>query len=454
MIRLKYSAIFYVCCLLLVFIASLQLFLVVFHDVQQFARTDNVHVERRAPRISLHDVKDPIVLWWTPFTGDMGSVKRCGNKRCFFTQDRRFKNHPLTKAYVFYGSQFDKFDLPLPRNWKKYSWALFHEESPKNIPAFSHAKALSIFNITATFSRHSHFPLTFQYLKDLDVLTGTKFYLPVELKDVLLDNLAPVVYVHSDCSTPLERDTYVAELMKYIKVDSYGACLQNKKLPEYLTEPMQGMDSEDFYHILAQYKFTITFENAVCEDYVTEKLWRTLTVGSVPVYMGSPSVMDWLPNNNSAILVENFSSPKELADYLKEVNRDPKKYEEFLQHKIGPTEKRITNKKLKEAMEQRVWGIDGDFEKINMIDAFECFICKNMDKEPPLPPVDIHHYYCPRPVSPLTKQENRSNFWLEQWYSGRCEAEILRNYIDNDVTDFTRDEFDDKMDKMFFDKTC
>jgi hypothetical protein len=41
---------------------------------------------------------------------------------------------------------------------------------------------------------------------------------------------------------------------------------------------------------VARYKFTLSFENAVCNDYITEKLWRPLTVGSVPIYMGSPSV--------------------------------------------------------------------------------------------------------------------------------------------------------------------
>ena len=28
----------------------------------------------------------------------------------------------------------------------------------------------------------------------------------------------------------------------------------------------------------------------MCNDYVTEKLWRTLIVGSVPVYFGAPNV--------------------------------------------------------------------------------------------------------------------------------------------------------------------
>lgn len=41
---------------------------------------------------------------------------------------------------------------------------------------------------------------------------------------------------------------------------------------------------------VSQYKFVIAIENAKCEDYITEKLWRPLIVGSVPIYLGSPSV--------------------------------------------------------------------------------------------------------------------------------------------------------------------
>ena len=57
-----------------------------------------------------------------------------------------------------------------------------------------------------------------------------------------------------------------------------------------LRDPLDGMFHEDFYKVLAQYKFTITFENAVCNDYVTEKFWRPFKVGSVPIVFGSPKI--------------------------------------------------------------------------------------------------------------------------------------------------------------------
>jgi hypothetical protein len=41
-----------------------------------------------------------------------------------------------------------------------------------------------------------------------------------------------------------------------------------------------------FLELLAKYKFVIAIENAICDDYITEKLWRALQLGSVPLYLG------------------------------------------------------------------------------------------------------------------------------------------------------------------------
>ena len=60
-------------------------------------------------------------------------------------------------------------------------------------------------------------------------------------------------------------------------------------MPSNLRNPTQMKDS-DFLHILAKYKFVLAIENAVCPDYITEKLWKVLQVGAVPVYYGAPNV--------------------------------------------------------------------------------------------------------------------------------------------------------------------
>ena len=132
---------------------------------------------------------------------------------------------------MFYGSNMNLKDLPVPRK-PDHEWALLHEESPKNNFALSHPELLELFNHTSTFRRESDFPLTLQYLESLDWLMSTKYLVPTAEKTSLQSELAPLVYVQSDCGTPSDRDSLVQLLMKEMKVDSYGTCVHNKDLPD------------------------------------------------------------------------------------------------------------------------------------------------------------------------------------------------------------------------------
>ncbi len=176
----------------------------------------------------------PIVIWWTPFTLDLGSHKQCGDKRrkCFFTNVRKYRDHKQAKAFLYYGSDFYLHDLPLPR-LPHEEWALMHEESPKNNFLFSFEDIMKMFNHTATFKRESDLPLVTQYLTNIEDIESKKYYKTVKHKNKMIKefNYAPVAYVQSDCYTPSNRDLYVKNLMQYIKVDSYGTCLHNKDLP-------------------------------------------------------------------------------------------------------------------------------------------------------------------------------------------------------------------------------
>lgn len=270
------------------------------------------------------------------------------------------------------GTDFNIDGLPLPRK-DHHDWALFHEESPKNNYKLFQRPAITLFNHTATFKRHSHLPLTTQYLESIEALKSLRHTISLQEKNSLRKKLAPLVYVQSDCDPPSDRDSYVKELMAYIEVDSYGACLHNRELPEHLQNPA-SMDSESFHKILAQYKFALAFENAVCEDYITEKLWRPLMLGVVPVYYGSPSIADWLPSNKSAVLVTGFAHPKDLARYIKALDSDDREYEAYLAWK---TKDGISNQHLLVAIKDRTWGVQ-DIMKDNYIDAFECMVCNKV----------------------------------------------------------------------------
>jgi alpha-1,3-fucosyltransferase 10 len=178
----------------------------------------------------------PVIIWWTPFTMNMGSYRTCsGGHKCFFTNVRRYREayRSRNKALLFYGPNFQLHDLPMPR-LKNEHWGLLHDESPSSNYLFSFDEIIRMFNHTSTFRRHSDLNLLTQHLSSVDDLESTMYLISTSEKNRLQveKQLAPVAYVQSDCATPSDRDTYVKALMKYIGVDSYGSCLHNKDLPQ------------------------------------------------------------------------------------------------------------------------------------------------------------------------------------------------------------------------------
>ncbi len=42
------------------------------------------------------------------------------------------------------------------------------------------------------------------------------------------EKLSPVIYLQSSCDNPTQRDAFVTNLSRFIDIDSYGTCLNNK----------------------------------------------------------------------------------------------------------------------------------------------------------------------------------------------------------------------------------
>lgn len=163
---------------------------------------------------------NPTLVWWTPFIGNYSATKDCQDVSCFITENKDATNERegASTAVLFYGSDFRTENIPANRRGKQI-WALLHEESPKNNPILCHQDNLEMFNFSSTFSRHSDEPLTLQYLKSLEEITSLNEFVYTKEKNSEIDQgLAPLLYIQSDCDTPSQRDTFVEELSKYIKV--------------------------------------------------------------------------------------------------------------------------------------------------------------------------------------------------------------------------------------------
>lgn len=98
----------------------------------------------------------------------------------------------------------------------------------------------------------------------------------------------------------------------------------------------RGRTQRCFNLLSSGYKFYLSFENSNCKDYITEKFFDNgLQNNVIPIVMGARK-QDYLATAppNSFIHVDDFSSPKELAQYLHLLAQNETMYLSYFQWKI------------------------------------------------------------------------------------------------------------------------
>ncbi|XP_066914277.1 alpha-(1,3)-fucosyltransferase 11-like [Clytia hemisphaerica] len=424
-------------------------------NISRFLGNINNYPTLNDPRYVIQNGRHPTIIWWTNSFyphDEKDTILQCPRGPCHVTSNREYYWSNTTRAFVFYGTSFRANDLPLPR-LPHHEWALIHEESPKNNWILSDPLGISVFNHTATFRRESDYPLTTHFIRDVDEWFDEEYYVTTADKNRFQkkEGLGIAVYVQRDCEPPSDRDAYVRELMKHIKIDSYGPCVNNKKMPREINGFVK-LSSEKYYHFLAKYKFQIAFENCRCKDYMTEKVFRPLCIGSVPVYLGSKEARDLMPSNKSIIMVDDFESPKDLADFLIAVNANDTLYEEYLQHRKTKT---ITNPKLLNILKNQPWKLLHKNYKTNfghyMFSGYTCYVCdqlhlrnqnlkqhlKDRNKHPIMPPhvADQSHLGCSLPVRTI-QRPNEDHYYKQTVYNyGNEEAKALVQMLQANETD-------------------
>jgi Glycosyltransferase family 10 (fucosyltransferase) C-term/Fucosyltransferase, N-terminal len=125
----------------------------------------------------------------------------------------------------------------------------------------------------------------------------------------------PAVMFQSAAYDASGRTAFAFELMKCLRVDSYGSVLRNRSL-------VADAGRATKLATIARYRFCLAFENSIAVDYVTEKIFDPLLAGSIPIYRGAANVADFVPEN-SYIDAGAFGSPKALAAYIYHLAQNP-----------------------------------------------------------------------------------------------------------------------------------
>lgn len=132
-------------------------------------------------------------------------------------------------------------------------WILQTQESPLTAPFRADEHRMEPFTYLASYHLKSSFLFSYYSPAIMDIANRP---LPSNFMDTKTTK-APIVWIARNCQASSGRQHYVAELMKYIKVDSYSTCLNNQEFPDDKTR----MD------LMSEYKFYLAIENANCDDY-------------------------------------------------------------------------------------------------------------------------------------------------------------------------------------------
>ena len=284
---------------------------------------NKVKIIQSAPSINCSSSQFFRIFYWTKYTSSKSTnnwfglgtspFEKCEYKNCLTTND--LADYNSSDAVLFY--IFRARSLPSYKfSWQK--WILRTDESPANSKTFAPYNGL--FNATWTYHSKSDI-FSHMYAAKSSPIPESQAKSPA--KTMVLQRKRGIAWLVGHCYTNGARHLLVKALQKYIPVDVYGRCGQLRCGPETL-------DCERLFQ--AKYRFYLAFENSLCAEYATEKLWRALHHNLVPIVMGGSNYTSYLPPH-WFIDVANFSTVRALADYLQLLDTNDSLYLQYFEWK-------------------------------------------------------------------------------------------------------------------------
>ncbi|VDM99336.1 unnamed protein product [Thelazia callipaeda] len=195
-------------------------------------------------------------------------------------------------------------DLPVNR-FINQSYIFFLLESPYHTGISEDSLPDNFFNVTLTYRLDSDILFPYGVWRKLDEFTpANQKWNWDEVKEMVNNKTGLILYLVSNCHTPSKREAYVENLNQFIAITQYGNCNN------------MACDEECANKLRMSHRFYLAFENSVCRDYVTEKVFRNMKELLVPVVLKNSIYANILPDA-SYIAADDFNSPRELALYLK-----------------------------------------------------------------------------------------------------------------------------------------
>lgn len=205
-------------------------------------------------------------------------------------------------------------------DYKKYNCIKVFVSGEPCTPDFNECD-YAISSVKINFDdRHCYYPFYF-----LTGLTQFKF----SNNNGAHSKFCNFIYSHTSSRAGNLRNVFCQELMKYKSVDCLGKVLHNKddkRLGSRENSNWRALKQE----VLAEYKFTIAFENANISGYTTEKILDPLQANSIPIYYGNEHISDLVNPEafiNANDYVNNFD---QLIAKIKEIDENDELYQKMI----------------------------------------------------------------------------------------------------------------------------
>lgn len=249
---------------------------------------------------------------------------------CILTTNRSFLK--LSSGIVFDGPQYNVRDLPDVRySWQR--WIFFNHETScywvyyrYNWTHLYHTWN-NVFNWTMTYHLDSDIPMMYGNIRKRNKISYKNF------TELAMSKKKDVAWLASRCWTYSRRESYIQELKKYVDIDIYGGCGKRITVCEKSHPEDHWLVNPCFQMISRNYKFYLAFENAIADDYITEKFFRASQADMIVISRSGANYTRLGIHPEWFINTAQFESPKALADYIKKVSTCPSLYAKHLEWK-------------------------------------------------------------------------------------------------------------------------
>jgi hypothetical protein len=266
----------------------------------------------------------------------------CKFKNCFFSCNRNLIHE--ADAVLFHEADLYKDFSILPTALRRRTydqiWTLFNDEANFIEEKYDDLK----FNWTMSFHATSEVSYcAYGCYTKLKKKVDINVFLNKTL-DEFKNRQDIVVWFNSNCQSTL-RIQFAGELANYFPSMISGAC--SADIGQYIHAAAKDEILKDENYckrfsecekkIFETSKFYLAFESLNCSDYITEKFWRSLSYGLIPVVLQPPKrYYEHVAPYNSFIHVEDFDfDMKKLAVYLKRVVNDYNLYATYFKWKFN-----------------------------------------------------------------------------------------------------------------------